>query len=213
MSNTNKRKPGNKASRRAAYLKLRTEHPDASASTLWCWVIDARKLPDVTWRDGVGTLKMHGFDIRISIEPDHLSLGDMGFGEFHTDPREGSIKRFWERRWNQMQYYSPSCSLEERIAYRTRNGMARGPAWLEARQEERREMKRAEDVQAFYVKVAASRNGVELGTAGIGGCGHDTEEGAEESVRDHGLIEEAIAEAREALAGLCGRRCKSKKGA
>lgn len=224
MSKTNKRKPGNKATRRAAYLKLRTEHPTLPASSLFRWTLEtvakAKRKDPLEWRhDDTGRGKVQGFDVVVRARPeDDYSLEDVGLGRFlYGHEHKGDLRRKGAAS-GEMTHYRPLQSLGERIRYRrVQMGMARHDAWLSAREEEKRELALAEEYASgdrcpFYVSVKVYRNGLELGSSGIGMCDGDGDY-LKQTVIEHGLIEEAIAEAREALAGLCGRRCKSKKGA
>jgi len=233
MSGTNKRtrKPGNKASRRAAYLKLRTEHPDAHASTLWAWTLSGlenkrKGLLDKLDESMSGEMhgRIQGFDICISSEPEEgFHIGDMGLGHFTDGAKIGDIplgdREARERRTRRGEWthYRPSQSFRERRAYFHGIGMSRHVAWLAAKEDEKRELVLAEEYASgdrcpSYVSVKVYRNGVKLGSSGIGMCDGD-DDYLKQAVIEHGLIEEAIAEARETLAGLCGRGCKSRKGA
>ena len=85
-------------------------------------------------------------------------------------------------------------------------GMARGPAWIEARRQMGDDARMACDLRPYYVTAEAYRDGVLMGTASIGTDDDDGFGGseAESTADDYGLIGEAVRYAWEAMARRYG---------
>lgn len=177
------------------------------------------------------TFDRDGFTITATLDYDGgMTLADLGYGHFldgsedwrtgyerrpdpdavpnpHRDSRNPSNGAGW---------YVPGAAgtLRERYAEYRRDeyGMSRAVAWDKARESVEDELRTVTDdygPAAYVLRVEASRNGIDLGSASLGGI----EVGQWDPItRSHGeaylaeamddIAPEAIAEAREALAGL-----------
>ena len=85
-------------------------------------------------------------------------------------------------------------------------GMARGPAWTEARRQMADDARMACDLRPYYVTAEAYRDGKLIGSASMGTDDDDGFGGleAEATADDYGLIAEAVADAWEAMARRYG---------
>lgn len=173
------------------------------------------------------TIERDGFTVTLSIDYDEgMSLADMGYGRFldgrgndagyQSRPDPDAIPNPYRDSRNVSggdAWYIPgeAGSVAERAAYHRKAGASKSVALDMARETLAEELRYVTDDYgpSIYVLTAtASRNGIELGSASVGGIEiawsditrTDGSEYFAEVADD--LIPEAIADAREALKGL-----------
>ena len=144
-----------------------------------------------------------GFTLTLRIEAEACS--DLSWlGEFTDWP--GGQFAFDRRpaRRGEYRYFVPAYQnfRSLRRAF-SKQGHDRHTAWLRATRARREDWRLAEQLALeglYCITVIASRCGVELGRSGLGGVDADY---VRDAITDHGLVEEAIAEARAVLRRLC----------
>jgi hypothetical protein len=172
------------------------------------------------------TIERDGFTLTLSLDYDEgITLADLGYGTF-DDGREDWRTGYWHPTvpgaipnpnrdsrspGNGARFYVPGDASSGWFDYCRSQGMSKSVAWDAARQRERDEAKEVTwdyGPSVYVLTVKASRNGIELGRASLGGIEiawsditrTDGSEYLAEIADD--LVPEAIADAREALAGL-----------
>lgn len=157
--------------------------------------------PDVPTDHG-DQWEQEGFDLRLEIEGDDLSLGDVGLGHYTSTWQEGclDLKREGYRvERGQHPYFLPDMTLADH--------MASGSSYKDSLLYVRQVLARAESFcqgEWHYqrVLVTVSREGIELASASLGGLESDCGlRYLRETIAD--LAEEAIQEAKGALESLC----------
>lgn len=186
---------------------------------LACARWDARPL-ELDWSGDVGTLERDGFEVRVTVTPDDWPRELGTFTDVRPDTYERAYRtpgwdalleqscgQLWHRPRDSRRYYVPDTgTLEEHRRGYHGLGYSRHAAHVRAFEIIREDVRRAcsDDQVEYVVVVKVSRAGVELGSASLGGV--DVDDGPrdfEEILEDHGLIDEALEEARGALARLC----------
>lgn len=102
--------------------------------------------------------------------------------------------------------FRPTTGQAERAEWLHRSGMARGPAWIEARRQMEADARTACDLRPYYVTAEAYRDGVLMGSDSLGTDGDDSFGGqeAEDCIVGNGMAAEAVAEAWRYLARRYG---------
>ncbi len=174
----------------------------------------APKPMDLDWsdcRNGFrATFRKQGFDVSVTVSQDDCEDWSW-IGTFTSSEGPNTYARRNPER-NAHTHIKLANSLESHLKY-YRNCMARGPAYERAMSHVREDLELMEQIargdrSQFQVLVTVSRKGVELGSDSLGGCdyGDNWRTGAEEVLREHSMIANAIADARKALKALC--QCK-----
>ena len=181
------------------YAKWRAKGIPASLAYRWA---QTPAPPALDWdvHGERATLEREGFTIDVRVTPDDWT--DLSWlGEFTDDP-EGAVRNpAYER--DHYKYFRPAYSVAERRRDLSALGYAKGPAEQTAREQVQDDARKAVGLVEYVVIVTAGREGVELGSASLGGCDVSSSRDVEQTVEEHGLIEEAIAEARATLGKLC----------
>jgi hypothetical protein len=206
--------------------KLRAAHPGVSPACILHWA-RARTPLALDWCNGRARLKRSGFDIEARWRMDEC--GDVSYlGEFsrtpgeegfRVDPRNTPGKPGYHAQWPQDEYgeicfYIPHNSPREAARELwERHGYSKGVAWALAQAQMRQDAQRLAEYWAgaraqYYLTVTASRHGVELGGDSLGGIDVDREAEFDNIIEENNMIENAIREARSALAEL--RKCKAR---
>jgi hypothetical protein len=157
--------------------------------------------------DAIAAGRRDGFDLRVVIDYDYLSLDDLGYGRFEEGtarPSPDAIP-FSPSGYNAPRgthWYIPSEPMAEVVGYFSRAGASRSVAREYARAMIERQAHDAEEASAYVVGVTASKMGTELARATLGGWepGDEWQLSLAELLPD--LIDEAITEARATLAEL-----------
>lgn len=153
------------------------------------------------WEHKEWTKYGFGFDFDVRIEPDHYFDDTSDLGEFTSKWQEGAI-RHDTGVFHSYQWFVPLESVETLRREFSRYGFARHEADLMAREIVRKNYKRACDYGETWhhvvVTVKASREGVVLGCASLGGIDSDSDDSyfAEVALE---LRDEARTEAEDAL--------------
>lgn len=136
-----------------------------------------------------------GFDLTLTVEPDDFV--DLSWiGHFTDHPGNDEAIETKAGR-NSYKYFVPEYKLADRIKDKSKRGMSRHDAWLQAREDQHRDMEIARDYAPNFIKVTASKNGIDLGSATLGGV---EDECINNCAND--LVDEAIAEAKDNLDSL-----------
>jgi hypothetical protein len=193
---------------------LRAEYPDASTSTRLAWARSATKRNPIEWeydRDGLpqATLTVDGFTVSVRAGYDEIGQVDW-LGEFHERRVAGSICVTAPRSWRQQRvWYKPNVSVDERRRDLRKRGYSKSEADRLARSYVAQDLERLRkyadgDIALLCVSAIASRAGVQLGRAAVGGVDVDKPDDDYISDLAADMIAEAVAEAKAALAKLCG---------
>jgi hypothetical protein len=176
----------------------------------WAWKYAGHVAPSFDWQecgDGMrATLKRAGFDVTIDAKPDYDGFG-MEDGTF-TDTRTADAVRIPDclRDRHSYRYFVPMISYAEHVKGLRDMGIARHDADCLARSYVLRDMRAAVSGREYYwLDVRVSRGGIELGRDSLGGIefGDDARERElDATVDDHGMINNAITSATDALAKL-----------
>lgn len=160
---------------------------------------------DLDWRGDSAETERDGYLVRVTVEPDDFM--DLSWLGTFTDDPDGAVPNpDWNGDSRTYRYFVPTYTLEERRRDLSALGWAKGPAEQEARRQIEQDARRAVDLREYVIGVKVSREGVELGSAYIGGCDFDGLEEAEQMIAEYDLIGEAITEANETLGRLCNGR-------
>lgn len=180
------------------------------------WALDyARReqdAPRFEWSGDVGTLERDGFQLTAKVEPDYAA--DLSYlGEFTNTWSADAIRVPEEMRYAPAafkvgwEYFEPAISWAEHFRGLQAMGFPRHVADCLAREYNRRDMRAMTETETYVVTVTASRAGIELGSASLGGIDFlpktsDRERYAylDECAQD--LMGEAIEEARANLIAL-----------
>jgi uncharacterized protein Usg len=188
------------------YKKFRAEHPYAGARVCLSWAKDANKVDRPEGFNVRGdSFVVDGFDIAISYEYD-MSPDFSYLGKFTDSWEPDAIQNpeAWTSRGNRnpsyLAYFVPAITETEHFDGLRKMGMGRSDARNMARKYVLQDMDQARDFTSYVVKVTASKEEVELGTDYLGGI--DDEDYIADAVVEHGMIDNAISEAREKLAKL-----------
>lgn len=195
------------------YRRLRRKYPYNPASQTILWARGNVKDPELDWKTFVGrhvavaTTVRDGFDIRVTVDYDENA--DPMVEETDTDtgirnPRFRWTGDAWDVRHIE-RYLSveSGTTVRELAPYYHDGGDSKNVAWERARQSLQREAEAymADDYAEYVIKATASLDGIELGSGAIGGCDVDSDARFEKEldnlVSETGVIEEAIAEARD----------------
>jgi hypothetical protein len=203
--------------RREMYRRFRVKYSGMRARDVWRWAdswIDMlAERAELDWTESGGNLsanlRREGFDVTVYVKPDYDTWPD---GDFTDNPSADSVAipdTYRER--NSFRYYTPVCSYREHRASLTKLGYARGVAHELATRYVREEMERnvRQDRAVYMIGASASREGIELGRMTIGGYEIDADASYSETIStltdaviENGVIDEAVSEARQALARL-----------
>lgn len=184
------------------------EYPGLSAHLRLIWArqeVDAE--PPFEWdpfKDRA-ELERDGFTIVVKCQPDDVN--DFShLGKFVARWEPDAIKCPDHRGDSRyLQWFVPTQTENERFAYYNgKAGMAKEPARRQAHAELMADYRAATEYQARIAVVTASREGVCLGYASLGGIDGD-EDYFVRTVIDHGLIDEAVTDAKDTLARLCAK--------
>ncbi|HET6285711.1 MAG TPA: hypothetical protein VFG15_03035 [Amycolatopsis sp.] len=127
-----------------------------------------------------------------------------GLGEFFATRIRDTIP-VYRRVDHRYEYFRPSYSLSQRRKALGRLGYARGPAHEKVLAQIREDARLARELEARYIRVKVYKAGVLLGEAGIGTTfspGEDPDAAMAEVIDEYGLLDEAIADAREVIPPL-----------
>lgn len=150
------------------------------------------------------TFEKDGWDLRISVEPD-VGMELDHYGEFSDRWKPGAVDHH-RRRGTRREYrwFIPAATAEEmRAEFQKYNKMGKHAADVAARKHVLQAYNAILDASVYIVSVHASRKGITLGSASMGGIEDDIDSGIVEE-----LAEEAIHEAEDALENLCASRKK-----
>ena len=193
---------------RTEYRILRGRHTIGAKHALAWARAKYQDREDWEWsHDGeTSTLEREGFTITLKVEsdyyPDSSFLGEFGDtwqeGAITNDPDDSRLYR----------WFYPAITQAEHRAGLQALGMSKSVAEDLAREYVRRDMETAREYAAYVLIVSASREGIELGSDVLGGVDfsddEDNQRQAEMIVSDHGMIDEALDQARATLAKLAG---------
>ena len=199
-----------------AYLKHRASGVPPRVALVWARDNGKDPGPDIEWNSNGdrGEIKIDGFDIVIRVAPDELwgMADDEYYGTFTDNGRHPDAIKRTNHGWGECQYWIPSESRRQQAAHYRKIGYARGPAWERAGADIRRQYAAAEeharDGYVVWIQAFVYRKGVKLGGAHIGGVDltglswSKARATVAEAIRDHGLLDEALSEARDTLADL-----------
>lgn len=182
--------------------------------------------PSIEWRGDGGRFvdPVDGFELRVRVEPDEWDDGADWIGTLTDEWAPGAILTddercyrenaaedgAWRSRWTRedyratrhYRYFVPAYPADDRRADYSARGMARHIADCRARADVERDYRALLDYAPVVVVVEAWREGVQLGTASMGGVDGD-DDYREECARE--LAGEAVADARATLARLVAR--------
>lgn len=207
----------------ARYRKLRAEHGahiGAKYLLLWARTPDA---PAIDWRNGRASLARDGFQIALRYEcecdADLSYLGEFsrnpGAEGFRVDPDNlpGDGRDWPEYDGNgRACFYVPMNSPRENARILRERGFPKHAADCAARRIMHDDAARLArywngELSQYVLSVTVSRNGIELGSDHLGGIDCDGEEYFATCLEEHGMVDNAIREARGALAQLCKGKC------
>lgn len=149
-------------------------------------------------------IEREGLTVTVSMAPDQCP--DVSWlGEFtDTWSRDALVNSHNDS--NAYRYFVPGTTVGEHRRALSDLGYARGVAHALAVSYAREDMTTAREPEMFTVKVAVSKAGVTLATEYLGGVAlSDDEDRAEQVahlVRDHGMVDTALEEARDTLSTL-----------
>lgn len=187
------------------------------------------------WR---GKTTRDGFDIVVRVDYDEIGDRDVKWTEREWDlpDRHKSAYRnpngrlvhdddtyngmVWKGYDHRYAYCVPTMQVVELAEYyHDHDGQSRSVALDRAREAVREvvELYNDDTYAEYVIRVTAYRNGIELGSDSLGGV--SVSDGSEryelvqleEVLNDHGMIDNAVSEAQEALAGLCASARPSAK--
>jgi hypothetical protein len=201
------------------YREMRAEHPVA-ASTALAW---ARTPEPESFDFGHGgdraEFERDGFHVVIRIEIDEMPDPFVTMTDDDPSHELGGEESMYRNphAWSDgepigrehYRYARPMSGYNEHRAALAKYGYSRQDADVTARRYVRQEIEAATDYDnaPCVVLVTVTRNGVELGGASLGGitldANDDPQSQLERVIDDHAMVSEAIADARETLAGLC----------
>lgn len=191
------------------YRKMRKDHSGITASTAYDWAQRTQKTPE---RDYAGddmidaTVKVTRGKFCIHLTacidecPDHSYIG-----KYSSTWEEGAIRNpesIYDR--GVYEWWIP-CTTEAEH-YKSLRDMKCGKTESRelAHSYVRDAMKMMQDMQSYVVTVTAYVNGIELGSDSLGGVDvSDDYDYLANCVDEHGMIENAIEQAEQALKGLC----------
>lgn len=200
----------------AKYRNYRAQYPGIPARTALAWARGDDK-PRAGWEwdthGDTATIERDGFSLKLTIEYDDYP--DTSYlGEWSDTFEPGAIAVTDDMRYRpaafriDWKWFIPGISAEEHRRGLSAMGYARHTADCLARSYVLRDMRRlSSDTFALYVvSVSASREGIELGSACIGGVDiddtRDMQAQFEDIADDYGLIDEATSDARMSLKAL-----------
>lgn len=194
------------------YRELRQKYPTAPAKVLVQWA----RTPEVPAfvAEGEFTLKSGGdlfggdswtgtidrFTVTIRVEIDDYPDKSL-YGEW-TDDSEGGALRNPDADWSTYKYFRANEANLPTPADLFRTGMSRSNV-DRAIAEARKQAMQAAKEDEFVVYVGVRRKGIELGSTNLGGCTFADEDDMFRVVDEHGMIRDAIGEARDMLRSLC----------
>lgn len=170
------------------------------------------EMEDNRYGETVGHIEIDGFDLTVKWEYDEWYQGDYDL----TDTwRKGAVQNpLWRpEQYGRDRHYRwivLPMSWEDHYEGLHKMGYSRGQAAEMAREYVNQDVKRIISEEPYYnVSVTASRAGIELGCASMGGTdlGEDYRQAREwmETLPDeYGLLDEAVAVAKDNLKKLCG---------
>lgn len=181
---------------------LRTDHPDVPAVARMRWVRSADRVPAFVDALAAGeTLERDGFTLRLSIEPDYDP--DISWLGTFTDRHEPGAVANPDGRFDSrvLPWFVPAITEDEH--YRGLRALKFGKARARelARSYVLHDLETARDYAPVIAFVTATRAGVELGRAALGGIDDENYARSWDIVGD--LVEEALEEARTTLGQLC----------
>lgn len=199
-----------KAAKLARYRQLRQDgHRAASA-----WQLAGQApAPQLDWQeDGrghrVATVQEGGYSVRVLVEDDLCYVEEPGRWLQSWQPGAVSVPEP-ERERGHYHHWLPDITYAEHVRGLRQIGYGRHEADCLARSYVRRDFQRARHPESYAVVAVyayASRAGVELGSASIGGCelgtGYVEDSTLSELVAEHDLVAEAVREAVAAAARL-----------
>ena len=187
------------------YRQLRAQHPGISARNAYAHATaQAPSDPGIEWHGETGTWTTDdGWTMRVRLEPDTCADLPDWLGEFVDrrtpdaipSPRAHAPAAFQTAAW-----FVPSEPVEAIRATLSGLGYGRGVAETMARAQVRDMAQAACDYAPFVVVVTASREGVELGSAVVGGM----DVGDAYAPYDAYVLETIADLAREAITDACG---------
>jgi hypothetical protein len=203
--------------RREMYRRFRVRYSGMRARDAWryaeSWIDTLSERAELDWTESGGnlsaTLQREGFDVTVYVKPDYDTWPD---GDFTDNPTADSVRipdTYRER--DSFRYYTPLCSYREHRDGLTKLGFARGVAHELATRYVREEMERnvRQDRAVYVIGASASREGIELAHTAIHGYEIDADAtytqavtSLTDAVIENGVIDEAVSEARQALARL-----------
>lgn len=196
----------------ADYRAFRADGVRAAAALEWA----RTRSNGVTFQwahDDTGETTRDGFELRATVRADEWP--ELSYlGEFTNSPGPDTIAvpdgmRYAPAAFRvDYRYFAPAIPWREQRAGLSRMGFPRHVADCLAREYNRRDMRAYVETETYAVTVTASRAGVELGSASMGGIGFlpDTDATDRETYIDEiatDLIGEVIDEARANLRALC----------
>jgi hypothetical protein len=174
---------------------------------------------EIDYCDKPTSFERDGFTVTVKVEPDCCDYGDY-LGEFTDTWSEGVLENpranwhteeDWRGRqvrvsgWNSHEYewFLPQITEEEHYRDLCRYKFGKAEARRLARKYTEDALYRALEYEAWVVIVTVYREGIELGSDALGGIDVDSFDEIPWIVHDHGMIEEAIERAKDALEKLC----------
>lgn len=198
------------------YRRIRKEHPYMSAKQAILWARGNLKPTILDWQTFSGrgfasaTGKVEGFDISVVADYDQY-WSDSVVTE--TDDDTGIRNPAYNhddyyRRHKKFLSLESDSTVRELATYYHKAGESRNVAWEDARTSLQKEAEDylGDDYVRLIITVKASRLGIELGSASISSDyiidWRDIERELDSTVYEHGLVDEAIEEAKENLESL-----------
>jgi hypothetical protein len=190
------------------YVQARRNGMPAASALRFARYMAADDVFDWTHDGTRGTLTRDGFDLVATVEPDDYADGSY-LGEFSDTRTPDSIKspRYHApSAFQTSEWFTPAITAHEHRDGLVEMGYSHAVAYETAMQYVRRDMETLLDLTEYVVTVTASRNGIKLGSASVGGVGFsddytEARRYADDTASE--LADEAIEQASAALASLC----------
>jgi hypothetical protein len=164
---------------------------------------------EMDWQDydSRATFERDGFTFRVEVEPDdHTDLSWLG--EFTDTHEDGAVKNpNHDGSGRTYKWFVPTYTYAERVKDNRAAGCSRGGADERARESIAKDALMAIDYVEYVIALHVEKNEVKLASTYLGGVGFGDDYSENQSyvvevVSE--MLDEAMTEARETLAGLCG---------